>query len=317
MRYYLAPLEGITGYIFRTAVKAQFGEHIDKYFTPFFVPCHKRTAGRKEEKELYPEHNEGMHLVPQVLTDVAEDCLRFEGKMHTIGYHEININLGCPSGTVSSKGRGAGFLRAPERLDHFLEEVYEKKKGKISVKTRLGIEDPEEFKAILEIYNKYPMEELIIHPRVLKEAYKGVPHKDLFIYALKNSRNPVCYNGDIWTPEDMIGLEELIRAEGLEWKDPAIMLGRGMVANPALIRELAGGEKLTKEELTLFLGSVTDAYKREFSGDVPVLHKTKEIWNYMIRHFPGCEKQLKAIRKAKHLPEYEDAVRSVLSTMKN
>ncbi|MDO4490633.1 MAG: tRNA-dihydrouridine synthase family protein [Lachnospiraceae bacterium] len=314
MRYYLAPLEGITGTIFRNAVNEQFGEHIDKFFTPFFVPCHKRTAGRKEEKEIDPKNNQGLYLVPQVLTDSAEDCLRFESKMHPLGYQEININLGCPSGTVTSKGRGAGFLKDPDRLDAFLAAVYQGKAGRISVKTRLGMEDPEEFKRILEIYNKYPMEELIIHPRVQKEAYRGVPHADVFLYALKNSRNPVCYNGDIWTVEDLQRLEEMIRAEGLEWRDPAVMLGRGMVANPALIRELAGGEKLTREELRSFLRTVTDRYAAEFSGDMPVLHKTKEIWNYMIRHFPGCEKQLKAIRKAKHLPEYEDAVRSILGS---
>lgn len=315
MRYYLAPLEGITGYIFRNAVNEQFGENIDKFFTPFFVPCHKRTAGRKEEKEINPENNKNLYLVPQVLTDVAEDCLRFEGKMHAIGYHEININLGCPSGTVTSKGRGAGFLRDPERLDAFLSEVYAGKTGKISVKTRLGMEDPEEFKAILDIYNKYPMEELIIHPRVQKQGYTGLPHMDLFLYALKNSENPIVYNSDIWTPADLQVLEEKISAENLEWKNPAVMLGRGMVADPALIRELAGGPQLTREELTRFLRTVTDRYAAEFSGDMPVLHKTKEIWNYMIRHFPGCEKQLKAIRKAKHLPEYEDAVRSILATM--
>lgn len=315
MRYYLAPLEGITGYIFRNAVKEQFGTHIDKYFTPFFMPCEKRTVGRKEERELDPEHNREMLLVPQVLTSDAGDCLRFEEKMHRLGYQEININLGCPSGTVSSKGRGAGFLREPEKLDAFLGEVFAGKTGRISLKTRLGIEDPGEFQVLLEIYNQYPLEELIIHPRVLKEAYKGVPHQEAFLYALQNSRNPVVYNGDLWTPEDLEKLECRIREEKLEWKDPAVMLGRGMVADPALIREMATGKKLTREELTVFLKTVMDFYEAEFSGDVPVLYKMKEIWTYMIRNFPGCEKQLKAIRKAKHLPEYEAAVRTILSTM--
>ncbi len=316
MRYYLAPLEGITGYIFRNAVQEQFGEPIDKYFTPFFMPCEKRTVGRKEEKELNPDHNRNLYLVPQVLTNVSEECLRFEEKMHTLGYQEININLGCPSGTVSSKGRGAGFLREPEKLDAFLKEVYAGRTGKISVKTRLGIDDPEEFRVLLDIYNQYPIEELIIHPRVLKQAYKGIPDQEIFLYALKHSSNPVVYNGDIWTPADLADLENRIREEGLEWKQPAVMLGRGMVANPALIRELAGGAPLKKAELTAFLRRVKDTYAAEFSGDMPVLHKTKEIWTYMIRNFPGCEKQLKAIRKAKHLPEYEDAVRRILSTMK-
>ncbi len=312
MRYYLAPLEGITGYIFRNAVHDQFGENIDKYFTPFFVPCHKRAASRKETKEIDPGNNKDLYLVPQVLTDSAEDCLRFEGKMQELGYFEININLGCPSGTVSSKGRGAGFLRDPERLDAFLSEVYAHKTGKISLKTRLGIEDPEEFREILAVYNQYPLEELIVHPRVLKEAYKGIPHRDAFLYTLETSTNPVVYNGDLWTLEDFQGLQRDIQASGLEWKNPAVMLGRGMVGNPALIRELAGGEPVTGEELKTFLRRVTDDYTEAFSGDASVLHKTKEIWNYMIRNFPGSERQLKAIRKAKHLPEYEDAVRAIL-----
>ncbi len=316
MRYYLAPLEGITGYIFRNAVRDQFGEHVDKYFTPFFVPCEKRVAARRAVKELLPEHNRDLYLVPQVLTDIAEDCLVFEERMHSLGYRELNINLGCPSGTVSSKGRGAGFLRDPERLDAFLKEVYAHKMGKISVKTRVGIEDPEEFRELLEIYNQYPMEELIIHPRVLKQAYHGIPDREIFLYALENSRNPVVYNGDIWKPEDLLSLEEAVRQADLEWKNPSVMLGRGMVANPALIRELAGGKKITREELTAFLRRITDEYTEEFSGDVPVLHKTKEIWTYMIRLFPGCEKQLKALRKSRHLADYEAAAQAILSTMK-
>lgn len=316
MRYYLAPLEGITGYIFRNAVHEQFGDQIDKYFTPFFVPSKSEAAEKKEGKELSSNHNVGIPLVPQVLTDVAEDCLAFEDRMHSLGYEEININLGCPSGTVTSRGRGAGFLKEPERLDAFLAEVFANKKGKISVKTRIGTSDPEEFKILLEIYNKYPMEELIIHPRVLKELYKGVPHTDIFLYALKNSVNPLVYNGDIQNISSLKKLEEKIREENLDWKDPAVMIGRGMVANPALIRELSGGPAIRKEELSRFLQTVTDCYKAEFSGDMPVLYKTKEIWTYMIQRFPGCEKQMKAIRKAKHLSDYELAVKTILATMK-
>ena len=175
-RYYLAPLEGITTYIFRNAYHRYFYP-MDKYFTPFLVPHSKKGFSAKEKREILPENNEGLYLVPQIMSNHADECLKTIEKLRVYGYKEVNLNMGCPSKTVVSKGRGAGFLAFPEELDYFLDEVFERISNtdvKLSIKTRLGRDEPEEFFRILEIYNQYPLEELIIHPRVQKDFYKNM-----------------------------------------------------------------------------------------------------------------------------------------------
>ena len=260
-----------------------------------------------------------MYVVPQVLTNSSEDFFRIVKDLQELGYEEININLGCPSGTVASKGRGAGFLAEPDKLDHFLEDIFAGTNANISLKTRIGIHDPEEFYELLEIYNKYPLKELIIHPRILKEYYKGKPHWDIFSYAVKNSKNPLCYNGDIFTIDDYQCFEEEI----LKWDDksniPAMMLGRGVLQNPALIEQLVqyerSGENNTyfdKERFKVFHDRLRNDYMTQMSGDMNVLYKMKELWFYMIMLFPEQEKVLKKIKKARKLAEYDAAIREIL-----
>lgn len=182
-----------------------------------------------------------MYAVPQILTNSAADFLRIEKDLGAFGYRELNINLGCPSGTVVSKGRGAGFLASPEKLDQFLEEIFSKTEAKISLKTRIGMEEPEEFFRLLEIYNKYPLEELIVHPRVQKELYRGTPHYETFRYAMEHSKNPLCYNGDLVSVDSYVNL--LADWEKEQAHDRAkvtsVMVGRGVLKDPALIEKLA------------------------------------------------------------------------------
>ena len=168
MYYYLAPMEGITTWVFRKAYHKYF-RPMDKYFTPFLVPHTHKDFNFKEKNEILPEHNAGQNLVPQILTNNAEDFVRTANALKRYGYEEVNLNLGCPSGTVVSKGRGAGFLRHIEKLDRFFDEVFSSLEMKISVKTRIGIQEPGEFEEILEVYNRYPLSELIIHPRIRQD----------------------------------------------------------------------------------------------------------------------------------------------------
>lgn len=298
MRFYLAPLEGITGYIYRNAIHDFYGNGVDKYFTPFLMPHTKCSFNAKELNDIIPEHNRGMNTVVQVLTNSAKDFLRIEKDLRTFGYDEININLGCPSGTVASKGRGAGFLAEPQKLDCFLSEIFEGTNAKISLKTRIGIDDPEDFYELLDIYNKYPLEELMIHPRVLREYYQGTPHWEIFAYAVKNSKNPLCYNGDIFKAEDYRRLKEtFLTQEGGE-KLQAVMLGRGALQNPALIEQLAQYEQtgdeqrfvFDKEKFQAFHNKLRSDYMEQMSGDINVLYKMKELWFYMILQFPDHEK---------------------------
>lgn len=303
-RYYLAPLEGITTNIFRNAYHRYFYP-MDKYFTPFLVPHSKKGFSTKEKREILPENNEGLYLVPQIMSNHAEECLKTIGKLQVYDYKEINLNMGCPSKTVVSKGRGSGFLAFPEELDRFLDEVFGGVSGKnlkISIKTRIGKDDPEEFYRLLEIYNQYPLEELIIHPRVQKDFYKNEPNLEIFKYALENSKTPLCYNGDIFSARRY---EEV---SGLFPEEDTFMFGRGILENPSLLNEIKGEKERKMKTLRLFHDQIYEDYRALNMGDKNVLFKMKEIWCYMGKSFPGCEKTLKKIRKAEHLNRYEAAI---------
>lgn len=298
LEYYLAPLEGITGYIYRNVYYEYFGE-IDKYFTPFLTTGKNKKLSNKEKNDILPEHNQGMCVVPQILTNHAEDFIHMAEILKEYGYEEINLNLGCPSGTVVSKGRGAGFLREKELLNHFLEEIYQKVSQKISIKTRIGVEQPEEFFELLPIFNQYPVEELIIHPRIRKDYYKNKPNLEIFKYALKESKIPLCYNGDIFTLQDYEvftkSFPEVTR----------IMCGRGVIANPGFICELKGEDIPEKEKIKAFHDTLYNKYQELLFGERTILFKMKEIWCYMIYIFSNYELYFKKIKKCQRLCDYE------------
>ncbi|MDO4554636.1 MAG: tRNA-dihydrouridine synthase family protein [Lachnospiraceae bacterium] len=301
MRYYFAPMEGITGHLYRKAHRDIFGA-ADKYFTPFLVPHTSRNFNSREKNDILPEHNEGSYLVPQILTNRAEDFIRLSKALSEYGYEEVNLNLGCPSKTVVSKGKGAGFLADPEAVDHFLEEVFSALSIKVSVKTRIGVEDAKEFPKLLEIYNKYPLEELIIHPRLQTDYYKNHPNLEVFAQSVVDSKNPVCYNGDLFTKTDYESFRERFP------QTERVMFGRGLITNPALIRTLREGKPLFKEELMQFHDRILSDYEAMKIGDRNVLFKMKELWFYMITLFSDYKKAHKRIKKAQNLSVYREAV---------
>ncbi|MEY8427048.1 tRNA-dihydrouridine synthase family protein [Lachnospiraceae bacterium 46-15] len=303
MHYYLAPMEGITTWVFRRAYHKYF-RPMDKYFTPFLVPHTHKDFNFKEKNEILPEHNTGQNLVPQILTNNAEDFVRTANALKRYGYEEINLNLGCPSGTVVSKGRGAGFLRDTEKLDCFFDEVFSGLEMKVSVKTRIGIQDPEEFREILEIYNRYPLSELIIHPRVRQDFYKNHPDMKVFGIAYEKSRNLLCYNGDLCTVED------IQRVHGYFPQVPAVMIGRGILKNPGLVQEAEGG-RTDKETLRAFHDEIYHTYREIMSGDKNTVFKMKEFWSYLSLSFEHGEKCWKKIKKAQSAAEYERAVEEI------
>lgn len=309
MNIYLAPLEGITRYNFRNAINDMFGEGVYKYYTPFFAPHTKRTMNNKEMKDVLPENNKGVYLVPQILTNNSQDFLSFERDMYDLfGYEEVNINVGCPSGTVVPKGRGAGLLKDSDVLDAFLYEIFCSKKRKVSIKTRLGMWESDEFYEILEVYNKYELEELIIHPRVREEFYKGRPHWDMYKYALENSKNPLCYSGDIYSCENLASLKAELKTENIG----ALMLGRGMVSDPSLARQLKGGNKMNRRELKAYHDRLYSEFKELLHGQTMVLHKMKELWLYLIRNYEE-ERLLKKVQKTKNYAEYDSVVTELIA----
>ena len=306
MKLYLAPFEGISGYVYRNAYHHYFGG-LDKYFIPFIMPNQFGHFSYKEKNDILPEHNQGMHAVPQVLTNSAEDFLRTAQSLKEYGYDEINLNLGCPSKTVVTKDRGAGFLADPYRLDRFLEEVFRHIDMKVSLKTRIGMDDTQEFEDILEVYNKYSLEELIIHPRLQIDYYKNTPHLDVFEYAVEHSENPLCYNGDIYTVDDY---------ECLKKRFPAVdrvMLGRGILINPGLALTLRDGKKTDMEALRKFHDEIFEKYQEVLFGEKTILFKMKELWSFMGLNFTDSKKYIKKIRKAEKLQTYQEAVEKLFA----
>ena len=301
MKFYFAPLEGITGYLYRNA-HYKFFDRADKYFAPFIGTNQNGIRKTKEIRDILPENNPEIPLVPQLLSNKAGDFITYAKKIQQLGYKEINLNLGCPSRTVAAKKKGAGFLAFPEELDCFLEEIFEGVSADISIKTRIGMDQPEEFAGLLDIYNRYPLKELIIHPRTQKDYYNGKPDLEMFRYGLENSKNPVCYNGDIFTKEDY----ERFRKEFPQ--TDRVMLGRGLLKNPGLIGELKGGERTGTDRLKAFHDELYEKYRENFSGETPVLFKMKELWVYLSGEFPDCEKTMKKIKKAQRLRDYEGYV---------
>ena len=304
MNFYFAPMEGLTGYIYRNAHNAFFNK-IDKYFSPFIVANQSDSFKTRELNDILPENNQGLILIPQLLTNNAKDFIHTSKKIKQLGYNEINLNLGCPSGTVVSKNRGAGFLSKREELNVFLEEIFSEATTKISVKTRIGKDQPEEFYELIEIFNQYPIEELIIHPRTQKDFYNNKPNLKIFKDALILSKNPVCYNGDIRTVKDY--KEFSTDFPSVE----TLMIGRGLLANPGLISDIESNTKLEKKLLKDFHDKIYEDYKGILFGDRNVLFKMKELWFYMMPMFSDNAKYAKKIRKSERLHDYDEAVLSL------
>lgn len=301
MKYYLAPLEGITTYQFRQLYHRYFTP-MDKYFTPFLVPHTKRAFNARERREILPENNRGQYLVPQILTNDAAGFLQTAAKLGEYGYREVNLNLGCPSKTVVHKHRGAGFLAEPEALDDFLAAIFAAPGLNISVKTRLGLTSAAEFERLLTIFNRYPLTELIIHPRTQQDSYQGGLHCEAYAAALAAARFPVCFNGDITSAAGAARIAERFPATA------ALMLGRGIVADPGLLTQIKTGRATELKTVERFVDELYESYREYIGGERQVLFKMKEVFSYLGTLFPGREKTLKQLKKAESEYAYRAAV---------
>lgn len=308
MKDYMAPMEGVTNYIYRNAYH-QFYHPMDKYFTPFISAKPNKRFSDKEIREVSPENNKGMYVVPQILTNNGDDFLETARILkEDFGYKEVNLNLGCPSGTVTAKGKGAGFLGEPEKLKSFFDRIFSKCEMEISVKTRIGTDYEEDWEELLKIYKSFPIKELIIHPRLLKDYYGNIPRLEAFIKAQKELPISLCYNGDLFTKEDY---EQTSSA--LSGTD-TFMFGRGIIKKPWLLSLIRDGEKPDKKKLREFHDSLYSEYQKILSGERNVLFRMKELWSYMAPSFTNYEKYAKKIKKAQNLRSYYEAVEMLFSS---
>ena len=313
MNYYAAPMEGLTDRIWRQVHQKWFGaaDAPIRYYAPFLSPPENRVLIPKKMAELAPEANAGTVVIPQLLARDGELAAWMIGEVRKLGYTEINLNFGCPSGTVTAKGKGAGMLRDPARLDAFLDAVFSAVEGPVSVKTRIGVQKPEEFAALLDIYNRYPICELTIHPRVMKQLYRGEADRAAFAAALPECRMPVCYNGDVTTPEELHTLEaEFPQLSG-------IMVGRGLIADPALFRRARGGAPASREELRGYCDDLYHGYTEAFGAASCAVSRMKAHWFYLIHRFEGADPLEKPLRKAREGWEYETVVNQIFTRQLN
>ena len=304
MNYYFAPMEGLTDSVYRRLHHKHFGG-VDRYYMPFISPTVHRALTPREARELPPADSVGFTAVPQLLTKVSEDFLWAAGKCKDLGYSEVNLNLGCPSGTVTAKGKGSGMLRDPDGLDAFLYEIFSAAPLPISVKTRIGFDSPEEFPRLVEIFNRYPICELTVHPRVRNQFYQGTVDMDAFRYALVHCKAPLCYNGNLTSTAQ-------IRAFGEEFPSVgSVMLGRGLIGDPGML--VPGGTTISA--LETFMGALLEEYTVVFGSRRNAMFRLKENWHLLCHRFSGSEKLTKKLRKTTDYEEFKSITAQILHTL--
>lgn len=294
-----APMEGLTDHLYRQAHHACF-QGVSRYFIPFISPTEHRVFTPREFASVSPKNNEGLNAVPQILCKNPDYFVWAAGALQDLGYEEVNLNIGCPSGTVTAKGKGSGMLRSPDTLALFLDEIFARSPIPVSIKTRIGFESPEEWPALLSVLSRYPAKEIIIHPRTRRQFYAGETYRETLDAAFEMLRCPIVLNGDLFTPEEMTAMvERYPQTSGL-------MLGRGLVANPALAQEWLGGEKLTHESLRHFHDVLYDSYAAQGPGDL-ALRRLRMMMSWTSTCFEEPAKPLKAIQKSRTNEGYRDA----------
>ena len=299
MKYYFAPLEGLTDSIYRKLHHTYF-PGIDRYYTPFLSPTVHRSLTPREAREIPPADTLGYTCVPQLLTKEPENFIWMARQCLQLGYGEVNLNLGCPSGTVTAKGKGAAMLEDPEALDRFLDAIFGADIP-VSIKTRIGFHSADSFPKLMEVFNRYPIRELTVHPRVRDDFYKGALDMEVFAYALGSSKNPVCYNGNLCS----LGQIRTLSAACPQLE--AVMLGRGLIGDPGMLTP--GGTKA--ETLERFYDALLEAYTEAFGGSRNAMFRLKENWRHLLRRFEPCEKLGKRLRKTTNVAEYKAITREI------
>ena len=300
----LAPLKGFTEAPYRNAAAAFF-KGFDAAMAPFVVTIKGRKYPNSHLKDLLPENNQGWPIIPQVLSNDAAGFAKLAARLHDLGYDTINWNLGCPFPRVAKKIRGSGLLPHPEKIDRILDHLLSEVPVRLSIKTRIGRFDAEEMEALMPVFNRYPLAELIVHPRTGTQMYAGQPDLEVFSACLERSQHPVVYNGDINTVADYRNLADRFTSVD-RW-----MLGRGALADPFLPAAIKGQVVPANEKLEIirrFHDRLFAAYAQVLSGPSHLGDKMKGFWLYLSRSFENGPKVLKQIQKTRKTEHYTDVV---------
>ena len=295
MLCYFAPMEGLTGPVFRQVHHDMF-PGVDRYYTPFLAPTQNHKFAPRDLREILPGEGDTVPTVPQLLTKSSGDFLWAEGELRALGFEEVNLNLGCPSATVVAKGKGSGLLADLPRLTELLEGIFAANSLPVSVKTRIGLKDADSWEVLIALYDRFPIAELTVHPRTRTELYSGDIHEDAFALCYAKSCLPLCFNGEIHSAARLRELENRYP------KLHACMIGRGLVANPALVREYRGGPSITKSELRAYHDALYAAYAEKF-GSHNAMHRMKEVWLCLRAMFADCARYADKIGRSKDADE--------------
>ncbi len=300
----MAPIRGITDAIFRVTFW-EFFKGFDLAVAPFIPSVRGKKVKRSYLKDVFPENNSGVPLVPQILSNDPADFVTLAKGLYDFGYDTVNWNLGCPFPMVANKKRGSGMLPYPDRIDGFLSEVMPKIPGRLSIKCRLGRTEADEIFRFMPVLNRFPLEEVIIHPRTGIQMYEGKTDMDTFEKCLELSVNSLVYNGDIKSPVDFFRLSE--RFQTIEtW-----MIGRGALVNPFLpgmIKETSVSIPDRMNRMAGFHETLFKRYTAVINGPAHLMDRMKGIWKYLSNAFENPELIFKKIKKARSVGQYHKIV---------
>ncbi len=306
---FLAPLRGITDCVFRNAHARHFAG-LDGAVAPFLSTVEGRRIKPTHLRDLLPENNRLLPVTPQILSKSAGRFLILADGLAQIGCREVNWNLGCPFARIVKKGRGAGLLPFPDKVDAFLEEVVSGLPAgmRISVKTRLGRFTCREIDELVPVFNRYPLAGVIIHPRTAAQMYGGQVDLEAFERTAAQLRHTVVYNGDIFTAGDLIRISR--RLPGIDrW-----MIGRGIIADPFLPARIRGRsfrKERQTERFRAFHDDLLKGYESILSGPGHLLNKMKGLWSYFSMWLADGRKILKRIHRLRRKEDYLEFVDSV------
>ena len=305
----LAPLQGITDYHFRTVFYEYFAG-VKHFYTPYLRLLKDGSIKNSQQKDVAPENNRKIALIPQIMTNKVNEFLFFDHYLFDLGYSEINWNLGCPFPMVTNKKLGAGMLEHPNLLNKILDRAMPKLKCKLSVKMRVGNLDENEFKSILPVLNNFPLSEIIVHPRIGKQLYKGKANSDIFEEMLSLTQHKLAYNGDIDSIETFQMLQS--RFPSVEhW-----MIGRKLIANPFLASDILSlNSKCSdrKKHFQSFHDNLFEIYSEKLEGSGHLLSKMLHLWEYFSDSFTNSKKVYKRIKKAKNIYKYDNAIAEIFN----
>jgi tRNA-dihydrouridine synthase len=304
IRLILAPLKGFTDAVFRNTYAEHF-TGFDGAMAPFIAATRADRLTEKHCRDLLPHQNTRLPIEPQILGNDPDDFIFLARHLYQMGYPSVNWNLGCPFRPVTKKRRGSGLLPFPELVDEFLDKTLAAIPGGLSIKMRLGRTQADEIIKLLPILNRYPLREIIIHPRTARQMYTGLPDLDMFQVCLENCRHRVVYNGDI---TDLEGFQALaVRFPSVQ----AWMIGRGALSNPflpALIKKGHYGVAAKTEKFKTFYDDLFVRYQERLQGPGHLLDRMKGFWTYFSVGFKNGPDFGKRIHRTFTLPRYLESV---------